>query len=232
MGSENDFWELVGTCRAMRRVKPDAVPEDQLRRLIQAAQFAPSGSNAQDRHWIVVRDPVQKLKLAEMNRQHALPYVAAQREMIDKVASEGAAAPEITDVGPMTGWVGHQEIDKRRRMIDAVEWQALNMENVPVLIVGCLEFEQEPPDAFAAGASAGGEVWPAVQNLLLAARSLELAAVPTTLGLRVRSDVQEALGLPSTVVPLCLIPVGFPLGRFGPVSRKPIDDVLHWDRWS
>ena len=83
-----------------------------------------------------------------------------------------------------------------------------------------------------AGSGAGAEVWPAVQNLLLAARALGLGAVPTTLPLIDRGAVQELLGLPKTVVPLALIPVGHPLGNFGPVVRRPVDEVLHWDRWA
>ncbi len=232
MAESMDLFDAMFSCRAMRRISPDPVDDDLLVRLIECAQQAASGSNAQDRQWIIVRDPELKEGLAELNRRTALPYIQATREMIDKVEAEGQHAGGVTDVGPMSGWVGHQTVAKRRRMFDSIEWQAMHMGETPALIVACLEFEQEPPDAFRSGAAAGAEVWPAVQNLLLAARTLGLGAVPTTLGLADRGAVQDLLGLPQGVVPLCLIPVGHPLGKFGPVSRRPAAEVLHWDRWS
>ena len=77
-----------------------------------------------------------------------------------------------------------------------------------------------------------GSVWPGVQNLLLMARSLGLGAAPTTLALRDQGMVREALSLPPTFAALCLIPVGFPQGRFGPVTRHPVADIMRFDRWS
>lgn len=231
MADELGIFDVMFSCRAMRRIAPDPVDEAILVRLIEAAQQAPSGSNAQDRHWILVRDPVRKEQLAELNRKTALPYIQATRDMMDKVEREGAQAEGVTDIGPMSGWVGHQDVAKRRRMFDSIEWQAVHMGETPVLIVACLEFEQPPPDAFRAGSGAGAEVWPAVQNLLLAARALGLGAVPTTLGLADRAAAQAVLDLPETIVPLCLIPLGHPTGKFGPVSRRPVAEVMHWDHW-
>lgn len=232
MADELGLFETMFSSRAIRRIAPDPVDEAVLIRLIEAAQQAPSGSNAQDRHWVLVRDPAAKELLAELNRASALPYIQATRDMMDKVEAEGAEADGVSDVGAMTGWVGHQSVAKRRRMFDSIEWQAMHLGEMPVLIVACLEFEQAPPDAFRAGAGAGGEVWPAVQNLLLAARALGLGAVPTTLGLADREAAQAVLGLPETIVPLCLIPLGHPTGNFGPVTRRPATEVIHWDKWS
>ena len=231
MADELGLFEAMFDTRAMRRIKPDPVDEGVLRRLIEAAQQAPSGSNAQDRHWILVRDPAIKERLAELNRQFCLPYVQATRDMMDKVEADGPGAEGVTDIGAMSGWVGHQSVEKRRRMFDSIEWQAMHMGEIPVLIVAALEYEQPPADAYRVGAGAGAEIWPAVQNLLLAARTLGLGAVPTTLGLADRGAVQEVLGLPESVVPLCLIPVGHPTGKFGPVVRRPAEEVIHWDRW-
>jgi nitroreductase len=81
-------------------------------------------------------------------------------------------------------------------------------------------------------ARAGGSVWPGIQNLLLAARALGLGAAPTTLGLSNRAAAKEVLGLPDDMEAFCLIPVGYPMGRFGPVTRLPVADTLRWDRWS
>ena len=103
---------------------------------------------------------------------------------------------------------------------------------MPALVIACLEFGSEPPDRFSVGAGSGGSIWPGVQNLLLAARALGLGAAPTTLGLTNRAAAKEALNLPPPIEPFCLIPVGYPMGKFGPVSRRPLSEILRWDRWS
>ncbi|MGH2603849.1 MAG: nitroreductase family protein, partial [Dehalococcoidia bacterium] len=71
-----------------------------------------------------------------------------------------------------------------------------------------------------------------VQNLLLAARALGLGAALTTLVLRDRAAVRAVLSLPETIEPFCMVPVGYPAGRFGPVTRRPVAEVMRWDRWS
>ena len=80
-------------------------------------------------------------------------------------------------------------------------------------------------------ARGGGSIWPGIQNLLLAARALGLGATPTTLALGDRQAVAEVLNLPETMGAFCLIPVGYPLGKFGPVTRRPIEEVTRFDRW-
>ncbi len=86
-------------------------------------------------------------------------------------------------------------------------------------------------DTFATGAGAGGSIWPGVQNLLLAARALGLAATPTTFALADRPAAKAVLNLPATIEPFCLIPVGYPMGKFGPVTRQPVSTIMRWDRW-
>ena len=88
-----------------------------------------------------------------------------------------------------------------------------------------------PADA-AKRAHGGGSIWPGVQNLLLAARALGLGATPTTLALGDHQAISEVLSLPDTMAAYCLIPVGYPLGRFGPVSRKPVEEIMRWNQWS
>lgn len=209
MTGEPKLFDVMYTCRAMRRLKPDPVPEELLLRLIDAANQAPSGSNLQNARWIIVRDRAQKERLAELNRKGVERYVQAQR------------IPELP----------HQPREKRERMLRAVLWQAEHLAEIPALIIACLEFLTAPPDTFAAGASAGGSIWPGVQNLLLAARALGLGATPTTLVFSDRPAAKAVLGLPEHVEPFCMIPVGWPMGRFGPVSRRPVSEIVHWDRW-
>jgi len=112
----------------------------------------------------------------------------------------------------------------------AFQWQYENLEQVPVHIVGCLHLLARRDD-FHGGVAAGGSIWPKVQNLLLAARGLGLGACPTTLPLQDREKAKEVLGLPDDVEPFCLIPVGYPKGRFGPVTRRPVGEIIHWNTW-
>ncbi len=202
-------FDAIYHTRAMRRLKPDPVPEELLVKLIDAANQAPSGSNAQNGRWIVVRDKEAKAKLAVLNKT-----------AVDRYAQSFNA--------DMPG----QDPDARRRILASVQWQADHLAEIPALVIACLEFGSPPPDRFAAGAGSGGSIWPGVQNLLLAARALGLGAAPTTLGLSNRDAAREALGLPDTIEPFCLIPVGWPMGKFGPVTRRPIEEIMRWDRWS
>jgi nitroreductase len=67
---------------------------------------------------------------------------------------------------------------------------------------------------------------------LLAARALELAATPTTFAIADRDAARAILNLPEDIQPFCVIPVGYPMGKFGPVVRKPVAEIMRWDRWS
>jgi len=195
---------VLYSSRAMRRLNPKPVPEPLLLKLIDAANQAPSGSNAQQTRWIVVRDPDQKQKLADLNRLHGAPYIQ----------------PEVDQ----------PKDAKHKRLVDAVVWQMEHMHEIPALIVACYDYDE--PVSGGDIYRKAGSVWPGIQNLLLMARALGLGAAPTTLALRDQSMVRRALDLPETFAALCLIPVGYPLGRFGPVTRKPLSTIMRFDRWS
>ena len=214
MAETMDLFYAIDHCRAMRRLKPDPVPEALLIRLIRAGHQGPSGSNRQNSRWIVVRDPEQKRRLAALNKKHVDAYV-------------GPPAPPEQRIA-----MRHQDEARQRRLVDAVRWQAEHLHEAPALIVACLKFDQRPPDTFLDGATTGGSVWPGVQNLLLVARALGLGAAPTTLPLKDRAAARAVLDMPDTMEPFCLIPVGYPLGNFGTVVRRPLREVLRWDRWS
>jgi nitroreductase len=110
-------------------------------------------------------------------------------------------------------------------------WQRDHFHEIPALLIPCLIFDQEPADTLNAGLGAGGSIWPAVQNLLLTARALGLGAVITTLGLSDRLAAKTVLGIPDSVEPFAIIPIGYPTGKFGPVTRRPLEEIVHYDRW-
>ncbi|XOV89630.1 MAG: nitroreductase family protein [Pseudomonadota bacterium] len=210
MAEPTDLFDIMYNCRAMRRLDTREVPEDLLIKLIDAANQAPSGSNMQNGRWIVVRDPAVKQQLADLNRVGVEAYIGPQ-----------AARP---------GSLPHQSEDKRKRMLNSVLWQMEHMHEIPALVIACLEFGQKVDSA--AAQRGGGSIWPGVQNLLLAARALGLGAAPTTLALGDQDKVRAVLGMPDTMAALALIPVGYPLGKFGPVTRKPVSEIMRFDRWS
>ncbi|MCZ6640154.1 MAG: nitroreductase family protein [Gammaproteobacteria bacterium] len=205
-----DLFDVMYNCRAMRRLDSKPVPEELLLKLIEAANQAPSGSNMQRARWIIVRDAEQRARLAALNKTAVEAYV-----------------------GPQSGRAGalpHQSAEKRQRMLDSVLWQAEHMQDIPALVIACFEFDEAVPAGQAA--RAGSSLWPGVQNLLLAARALGLGAALTTLGLSDREASREVLGLPENIEAFGLIPIGYPLGNFGPLTRLPVAETMRWDRWS
>lgn len=206
-----DLFEVLYNCRAMRRLDTREVPEELLVRLVEAANQAASGGNRQRGRWIVVRDAERKAEIARLNREVSADFVQGR---IDR----GEELP-------------HHDAATRSRMLDAVLHLADNMQTYPALIVACLEFD-EPPADDAAISAVGGSIWPGVQNLLLAARALGLGAVPTTYAINRRDEFNAAIDLPDNFAAYALIPVGWPLGRFGPVTRRPVSEIMRFDAWS
>ena len=202
------IFEVMYHCRSMRRLKPDPVPEELLLRLCEAGNQAPTGSNMQGVRWIIVRDPEQRARLAALNKRSVENYITVRR----------ADVP-------------HHDPEKRQRMLNAVLWQAEHLGEVPALIVACQQWAEPPADA---AARAGAQAAPSgrrCRTLLLAARALDLGATATTLGLVDKPAVREILGVPETVEPYVLIPVGYPTGNFGPVTRLPVEQTVRYDRW-
>jgi nitroreductase len=204
-----DVFEVIYNCRAMRRLDTKPVPAELLVKLVDAANQAASGSNMQRARWIVVTDTSVKAKLANLNRQGVESYIGPQTARLNAVP--------------------HQSKEKRLRMLDAVIWQSEHMHEMPAIVMACMEFESPINDKILAHGN--GSIWPGIQNLLLAARALGLGATPTTLALEDRHAVAEAVNLPDTMAAYCLIPVGYPLGKFGPVTRRPVEEVMRWDQW-
>lgn len=197
--------DALFSLRAMRRLAPDPVSDEDLRFLVDAAVQAPSASN--DQHWafVVVTDPGQRRRLGEIYRD------VGRRVIRDGVLASGQLPPAKQKV--------------YRNAMRLVE----GMGEVPALIVVAGR-GGHPADAMQ-GAAWYGSLFPAVQNLMLAARSRGLGTTLTTLHKLREADVKAVLGIPDDWETIALIPVGRPLGRFGPVLREPAARVTHWDRW-
>jgi len=197
--------EAMDTQRAIRRLKPDPVDDRVVLCLIDLALRAPTASNAQNWEFIVVRDPKTKRALARLNRQVWRLY-----SRIGKWAVRNDAS--------------------RRRMLSAVQWQADHFEEIPVLVVACLK-GRYIPFLHISAASYFGSIFPAVQNLLLAARAANLGATLTTIPLWNLLAVRRILGLPWNITPCAVIPLGWPIGRYGPTTRKTVHEVVSFDRF-
>jgi nitroreductase len=199
--------EAMRTQRAIRRLKPDPVDDELVLRLIELALKAPTGSNAQNWEFIVVKDQQVKARLAGLNRRAWSLYRSIGRRTAANAGDQ-----------------------KSLKMLDAGEWLASHLHETPVLIVACLN-GFIPPWPPIATASAYGSIFPSVQNLLLAARAAGLGAVLITLPLWSRFLARRALGLPWNVAPCAVIPLGWPIGRYGPTQRKPVGEVVSLDRY-
>lgn len=209
MGEHYDFSmplsEAMETQRAIRRLKPDPVDDALVLRLIELALKAPTGSNAQNWEFIVVKDAEVKAKLARRNRQAWNLYGGLGRRMA-------------------------RNDPKMGKILNAVQWQADHFEEIPVIVVACLKGLRLffPPIV---STSYYGSIYPSVQNLLLAARAVNLGAALITLPLWSHLSVRRILGLPWNVTPCAVIPLGWPQGRYGPTIRKPVHEVVSFDRY-
>jgi len=154
--------------------------------------------------FLVVQDP-------EIKRTVGTWYKRAWDEIVAPRYRSGEPAPGTSR-------------DRFLRMLDAAEYLAAHIHEAPVWIIPCLQGE-------APTRTAGSSIYPAVQNMLLAARALGLGATLTTLYLNYEKEVEAALGLPADWHSYALLPIGYPVGRFGPVRRVPLEEVVYADRW-
>ena len=205
MPEENhDLFEIIRTTRSMRRLKPDAVPDDLIRQILEAGTCAPSGGNMQRWRFLVVKDAAIK------NTVGAL-YKKAWDEIVGPRYRAGEPAPG-------------NDRDRFLRMLAAAEYLAAHIHEAPVWIVPCLQGESPTR-------TAGSSIYPAVQNMLLAIRALGLGTTLTTLYLNFEKEAEAALGLPADWRSYAILPIGYPTGRFGPVRRVPLAEVVYQDKW-
>ena len=223
--------DMMTTQRAVRRLKPDPVDDDIVLRCIELALKAPTGSNGQNWEFVVVKDAATKAALAQRYRQAWRLYGGIGHWLAEQgQATSGVAGALSRAVGRSNDGSGNESMAK---ILRAVEWQVDHFEALPVLVIPCLRGSKAPyvPMPAIAETSYYGSIYPSVQNLLLAARAMGLGASLITLPLWSMTSVRRSLGLPLSVQPCCVVPLGWPQGRYGPTTRRPVGDVVHVDRF-
>ncbi len=201
-----DFFDVVTTQRAIRRLKTDPIPDAALRQIMDAAICAPSGGNRQGWSFIVVRDPAKRARLGELYRE------AWSELMKVPYYRDAASAPPDSPAG---------------RMLASARHLGQHLGEAPVLILACIALDPGAQPTLTTGAS----IYPAVQNIMLAARALGIGSCITTIHRFRDAQVKELLGIPSDVETAALIPLGYPLGNFGRPPRRPLREVAFADRW-
>jgi nitroreductase len=199
-----DLHEAMRTNRAIRRYRPEPVPDDVLLRCLEAATWAPSGSNRQAWRFCVLRSPEVRAVLGPAYRR-------GWEEM-----SQGYG---VTQIDPAD--------DSPRARMGRTLWHFVeHFEEVPAYVLFCVE-DRGRPVALADGAS----IYPAVQNFMLAARAEGLGTVMTSWFQYCEAELREVVGVPDGWLLAGLLPVGWPVGRHGPVRRRPVTELAYADRW-
>jgi nitroreductase len=204
-----DVFQAMTEMRAMRRLKPDPVPRELLERVVQYATHAPSGGDAQGWRFVIVTDAEKKRQIGEYYRR-----------AVDKYLATGNTAPLPHQT--QTAWEG---------LVKAVRWQGNHAGEAPALIFPCLKRARHSLGHPTSARGVSASIYPAVENLLLACRALGLGATLTTLHFRYEAEIDRILGLPEEAATFAMIPVGYPMGRFGPTTRLPVESVIGWEGW-
>jgi nitroreductase len=195
MTTDPGLFQTIYTTRALRRFKPDPVPDEVLFQLFDAAIRASSGQNAQDWRFIIIRDPAIKQQMQEWALEGWSRYSA--RYGTDE------------EIGRLPR--------NQRLSLKSVRDLARSLASVPVVVaVLGMKGRHSTP---------GGSTFPAVQNFQLAARALGLGS--SIFNLPMREPLYEMLGIPENNQLYCLLPLGYPTDRQGPLNRKPVKAVVY-----
>lgn len=205
--AEPDLFEAIGSQRAMRRLKPDPLPREYIKKMLWAATRAPNGGNVQPWRFMVVVDPEKKRALQKIYSDEWTKYLT-----FDSESSKAAQTEE--------------QKRSHARNLAAGTYLSDHLHEAPAIIIPCGFLL--PVNT---GIASGSSIYPAIQNLLLAARALGLGTVLTTLHRHNEGAVRELLGIPENAHTAALIPVGWPMGKFGPGPRLPVESVTYWDTW-
>jgi nitroreductase len=200
--------EALHSTPARRYLSPDPIPDDVLWEILDAAIRGPSGGNAQHWGWVVITDQDVKDRVAAWYRENWETAYGSRREQMLSAAAEssGRLSPR--------GFLGAEHL-------------AHHIHEAPVWVFAVLRG--------AAGATSprvGSSIYGAVQQLCLAARAYGIGTSLTTLYGGHEEELRELLGLPPDALTMALIPMGYPArGRWAQPRRRPVEEVVHWNRW-
>ncbi|MBI4232922.1 MAG: nitroreductase family protein [Chloroflexi bacterium] len=210
MTEQTGIFDVMYTQRAVRYFRPDPVPEDAVRKVLDAAIRAPSGGNSQQWFFLVVRDPGTRGRLGQIYKDIWFPRWGTEE----------------------------RQHHLRGKVYTDSYYLAGHLADAPVHILAFLRIGpppagDSPQERERLRSTAGSSIYPAVQNLLLAARALGLGTTLTTIIKYREGDVKALLGAPEDVELFALIPLGYPAEGhgFGPNRRRPVEEVTYSERW-
>jgi nitroreductase len=201
-----DVFEIMQTTRSMRRLKPDPVPDELIRKILEAGACAANGGNTQRWRFLVIKDPKIKHEVQKW-------YKKAFDEVVGPRYATSSPPPGVSS-------------ERYTRQHSAVEYLTEHFHEAPVWIVACIDEGTAKPSRWS-----GASIYPAVQNMLLATRALGLGSTLTTRHLLYEKETEAAMGLPEGVHSYAILPIGYPMGRFGPVGRGKLADIVYQDAW-
>ena len=206
---------LMQTQRAVRRLRTDPISADVLERILQAGAWAPSGGNVQPWRMVVVQDALVRKGIGDLYRPQWAKYGAGSRKQLERLEGEAKA--------------------RQARMLEAADHLGEHLGDAPVILVFCFNPNlMAITDANLGHPSVvgGGSVYPAVQNVMLAARAEGVGCVLTTLLCFEETAMKELLGIPDDWFTCGVVPLGYPeRGGYGPTSRRPVGKMAFGDHW-
>jgi len=215
MADEIGLYEAMSTLRAVRRLRGDAIPDDVLERVLQAAAWAPTGGNVQPWRVVVVREAALKQRLGELYAERWAAYSEGHRAML-------ADAPDAVRTS-------------QEKMLRSGDYLGEHFGETPAVFVFCFNPKNMAiTDAKLDRISVvgGASIYTAVQNLLLACRAEGLGCVLTTLLCECEPEVRELLEIPEPWATAAAVPVGYPkLKGHGPITRRPVAKLAYADRF-
>lgn len=203
-----DLLTGLATTRTIRRYTDEPIPDHDLATILWHGSRAPSGSNRQPFRFLVLRDG---------------PNARAAKHLLGSSFRAGWAAKQDAD-GYGAG-SGQRSDSPKARQAAAMQQFVDHLEQVPVIVLVCLERYRDP------NPYEGASVYPACQNLLLAARALGYGGALTMWHLGIERELRELLTVPEHVAMSACITLGRPAGNHGPVRRRPLGELVHDDRW-
>jgi nitroreductase len=210
-----DLYEAMSTLRAVRRLRPDPIPDEVLHRILQAAVWAPTGGNKQPWRVIAVKDARKRQALKALYQPAWKRFAAVYSKGIESLPAK--------------------ERDKQERTLKASDTLADNLHLCPVILMFCFNpslMAITDADLGRPSVVGGGSVYPAVQNALLACRAEGLGCTITTLLCLREKEVKQLLDIPQDWYTCAAVPIGYPVGRgHGPITRQPVAEMAYLDTW-